>query len=207
MKKLSLLIALCMLISIGGVYAAWTYPGETMETQTEPFVNKMGDLSHTGSAGRYTFTNNSIDFSIEPDTQENKLTTIKWGNGQVTLTFYAEDNISTDALNAALNATISIVNTSSTLGTFTDPVTHQTDSIYDLDLTKTITLQRADWTTQDNKVYTCTITAERLDALDAVSINQFALPTQDDYEAFRTANAAVRLALKVTAAAIPQSGN
>lgn len=198
MKKLSLLIALCMLISIGGVYAVWTYPGETMESQTEPFVSKMGDIGHTGSAGSYTFSGNSIDFSIEPkdNNQETKLTSIVWGAGQVTLTFVANDNISADAKHAALNATISIVNTSATLGEY------DSQAIYTLDSTKVITLTEGSWNTSDNQTYTCTITAEMLKDLEAISITEFALLSQDDYDLFKTANAAVRFAIKVTPGAL-----
>lgn len=196
MKKLSLLIALCMLISIGGVYAVWTYPGETMESQTEPFVSKMGDIGHTGSAGSYTFSGNSIDFSIEPNNQDEKITSIVWGAGQVTLTFVADANISDDAKSAALNATISIVNTSATLGEY------DSQAIYTLDSTKVITLNESSWTKVDNQTYTYTITAQTLEGLGAISINPFSLPSQDDYDDFKTANAAVRFAIKVTPGAL-----
>ena len=41
MKKLSLLIALCMLISIGGVYATWNYAGKAMDNAHEHLTLKL----------------------------------------------------------------------------------------------------------------------------------------------------------------------
>ena len=41
MKKLSLLIALCMLLSIAGVYATWTYADSTITPKTGMTVEKV----------------------------------------------------------------------------------------------------------------------------------------------------------------------
>ena len=118
MKKFSLLIALCLLLTIGGVYATWIYSGSQFDARTEPFVSKMGGMDHQGNAGAYTFTNNSLDFSIEPDTQETKKTTLVWGTGSVTLTFTPKGDILSDTLTRALSATITVEQASDTLGNY-----------------------------------------------------------------------------------------
>ena len=51
MKKLSLLIALCMLISIGGVYAAWVYPGNTINPVDMTIGHGMEAAETEGSIG------------------------------------------------------------------------------------------------------------------------------------------------------------
>lgn len=47
MKKLSLLIALCMLLSIGGVYATWTYAGAEMKESHKHMDIQLADPDST----------------------------------------------------------------------------------------------------------------------------------------------------------------
>ena len=108
MKKLSLLIALCILLTIGGVYATWIYSGNQIDAQTTPFVSKMGGLDHEGNSGSYTFIENSLEFSVEPDAQDTKITTIVWTEGTVKLVFTPKGDINDTMLANALNATITV---------------------------------------------------------------------------------------------------
>ena len=108
MKKLSLLIALCMLLTVGGVYATWIYSGNQISAQTEPFVSKMGGLDYTGNSGSYAFTENSLDFAVEPNNQDDKITTIAWGTGSVTLVFTPQKDINDAMLAKALSATLTV---------------------------------------------------------------------------------------------------
>lgn len=68
MKKLSLLIALCMLISIGGVYAAWVYTNNSITPKTGMSLTKeMGDVEFLGAAGAYTEVSNTLKMLVVPE--------------------------------------------------------------------------------------------------------------------------------------------
>ena len=191
MKKLSLLIVLCMLLTIGGVYATWIYSGNSIDSQTTPFVSKMGALGHEGTSGSYTFDQNTLEFAVEPTTQDAKITKIEWNNGSIQLIFTPSSDITDAMLTKALNATITVELASSTAGTF------RGDTIYSVDSTHAVALTADDWTSHNNgEYYTYTITAS--DIADAISIGEFHLPSEDDYNEFYTAIQDVKFRVKVS---------
>ena len=194
MKKLSLLIVICILLTIGGVYATWIYSGNQIDAQTTPFVSKMGGLDHEGNSGSYTFTDNSLEFAVEPDSQDTKITTIVWNNGSITLVFTPKGDINDAMLENALNATITVELASSSAGEY------KGETIYTVDATFALTLTSTDWTSHnDGEYYTHAITAAEIE--DAISIGNFHLPSEDDYNEFKTAIQDVKFRVKVTPAA------
>ena len=194
MKKLSLLIALCILLTIGGVYATWIYSGNQIDAQTTPFVSKMGGLDHEGNSGSYTFIENSLEFSVEPDAQDTKITTIVWTEGTVKLVFTPKGDINDTMLANALNATITVELASSTAGEYNGQTIYTVDSNFKLAITE------SDWTSHnDGEYYSYTIAATAIE--DAISIGSFHLPSEDDYNDFKTAIQDVKFRVKVTPAA------
>ena len=194
MKKFSILIALCVLLTVGGVYATWIYSGNQIDAQTEPFVSKMGGLDHEGNSGSYTFTNNSLDFAVEPDAQDTKITTIVWGAGSMQLVLTPKTDINDAMLQKALNATITVELASSTAGEY------KGETVYTIDPNFAVTLTAGDWTSHnDGEYYTYTITAETIE--DAISIGSFHLPSEDDYTEFKSVIQDVKFRVKVSPAA------
>ena len=194
MKKLSLLIVICILLTIGGVYATWIYSGNQIDAQTTPFVSKMGGLDHEGNSGSYTFTDNSLEFAVEPDTQDTKITTIVWTEGTVKLVFTPKGDISDAMLANALNATITVELASSSAGEY------KGETIYTVDATFALTLTSTDWTSHnDGEYFTYTITADTIK--DAISIGSFHLPSEDDYTEFKSVIQDVKFRVKVSPAA------
>ena len=194
MKKFSILIALCVLLTVGGVYATWIYSGNQIDAQTEPFVSKMGGLDHEGNSGSYTFTNNSLDFAVEPDTQETKITTIVWGTGSMQLVLTPKTDINDAMLQKALNATITVELASSTAGEY------KGETVYTIDPDFAVTLTADDWTSHnDGEYFTYTITADTIK--DAISIGSFHLPSEDDYAEFKSVIQDVKFRVKVSPAA------
>ena len=194
MKKFSILIALCVLLTVGGVYATWIYSGNQIDAQTEPFVSKMGGLDHEGNSGSYSFTNNSLDFAVEPDTQETKITTIVWGTGSMQLVLTPKTDINDAMLQKALNATITVELASSTAGEY------KGETVYTIDPNFAVTLTADDWTSHnDGEYYTYTITADTIK--DAISIGSFHLPSEDDYTEFKSVIQDVKFRVKVSPAA------
>ena len=194
MKKFGILIALCVLLTVGGVYATWIYSGNQIDAQTEPFVSKMGGLDHEGNSGSYSFTNNSLDFAVEPDTQETKITTIVWGTGSMQLVLTPKTDINDAMLQKALNATITVELASSTAGEY------KGETVYTIDPNFAVTLTADDWTSHnDGEYFTYTITADTIK--DAISIGSFHLPSEDDYTEFKSVIQDVKFRVKVSPAA------
>ena len=193
MKKFSLLIALCILLSIGGVYATWIYSGNQIDAQTTPFVSKMGGLDHEGNSGSYTFTENSLEFAVEPDSQDTKITTLVWTDGTIKVVFTPKGDINDTMLSKALNATLTVELASSTVGTYNG------SDIYILDPDFKVVLTDTDWTSHNSgEYYTYTITADAIK--DAISINAFHLPSEDDYTTFKDAIQDVKFRVKISPA-------
>lgn len=68
MKKLSLLIAMILCITIGGVYAAWTYTNPAADITDKHLENiaiHLPSAEQSGAAGEYTITTNVTHISID----------------------------------------------------------------------------------------------------------------------------------------------
>lgn len=61
MKKLSVLVALILCVTVGSVYATWFYAGETMQTATHSFKNLgITDVDTSAQSGRISVTDTLI---------------------------------------------------------------------------------------------------------------------------------------------------
>lgn len=95
-KKLSLFLALAMLLTIGGVYAVWTFTQSTdiMDINTSSLMD-MGEATSIGTYGTYSF-DNQLSMVIDPAEGTNH-TTALYVTGTLTITFkpntYAPANI------------------------------------------------------------------------------------------------------------------
>ena len=67
MKKLSLLIALCMLISIGGVYATWVYSEKSdVADITGAKAITMTEATFSGTYGTYAVDTSKLTMQVDP---------------------------------------------------------------------------------------------------------------------------------------------
>ena len=91
MKKLSLLIALCMLLSIGGVYANWVY-NEGLAGEAHDHVGSFGlsSATNSGSKGSLVVDASGASMTIDPygDTYNAEL---NFG-GTITVTFVPDED-------------------------------------------------------------------------------------------------------------------
>lgn len=87
MKKLSLLIALCMLLTIGGVYATWTYTQNTDVADEAVNMNlNLTDVAYSGSYGTYKVDVSGLNLSIDPKAGTTH-TTALYATGNIIVTF------------------------------------------------------------------------------------------------------------------------
>lgn len=193
MKKLTVLVALLLCITIGGVYATWIFAGDTIMSQTDPFVNKMGDVDTSTSAGSYHFVNNTVNLVVEPESATSYDAVITW-SGEVTLQFAANDTISAEPLSRALNAVITIE------AVDIDLAKYESEQIYTLNNSFKIQLTEGSWAHDDvTNTYSYKITADALEG--AVSIGEFSIDNYDRYKAFKLAQDVVKFKFRVNPAA------
>ncbi len=77
MKKLSILIAILLIATIGGVYATWNYVGTTTDIGIEHGqAIKLENSVLDGPAGSYGFDCNITALSIAPNNQTDKIATL-----------------------------------------------------------------------------------------------------------------------------------
>ncbi len=66
MKRFSLLVAILLIATIGGVYASWVYPTTTTMSTHSSKVIFLSDDSTEGVEGSYTVDSNISRFTIDP---------------------------------------------------------------------------------------------------------------------------------------------
>ena len=194
MKKLSTLIALVLIATIGGVYATWNYAGTNTnigiyENQTITLENAVQD----GAAGTFTLEHNIKSINIAPDDQLTKnavivptYTSTSDTKPSLTLTFTpatnAGDVIERDALAAYVYFGTERSFTWNGKAVFT----------FAVNSTKPIKIDTADktasqyhWEKQGSS-FVCKIEFADISNIVALNVdNPISLPTIDDYNQFQ----------------------
>ena len=197
MKKLSLLIALCMLVTVGGVYATWTYNMDTVASQKASLTHEMEIIQSSGAAGYYEFGANTLNLKIDAkasalDPTDIHTTDLKY-YGNVTISFHAAETAAAADIAKALNATISV--TADDLAA----AVYDGTQIWTVDTAAKITLTESDWT-QDGYTYSYTLNCAELADMVELSTD-FELHNPDAYYEFQTAQAHAVFRVQVAPAA------
>lgn len=203
MKKLSLLVALILCVTIGGVYAAWEFAGNNIVDKHETINITMGTASSTGAPGVYTVDANfSIAIEpmdvVDPDTTEtdaNHKADILWqlNDGetvpQITFTFTPTESSSQDQKINGATSQFYFITSAKLAGS---EMTYDDKDIFTFDATKTsmVTINKVNatgevekWTKQLDGSFTYTI-----DATEYISLTEhFLIDTLDDWNTFEKA--------------------
>lgn len=176
MKKISLLIALCMLLTIGGVYATWTYTQATDVADEAVNMNmNLTDVAYTGTYGTYQVDTSSLSMVIDPK-EGTTHTTALYVTGQIVIKFtpntYAPDNVKADAVPSTFALSVSSAEWKYE-GTNIITVNHPGEKH---DIT---------WTPQGDGTFTYTIDAATL--AGHLTLSEFSLDTKADYDAYNAA--------------------
>ena len=172
MKKLSSLIAIALIVTIGSVYAAWNYAqGTTAEVEITREIN-MAQVNTNSNKGTISATPNNVAFLVDDDgtgVYKAKLT----GTGSFTINFTpalgADATIATSGIK--MRATIEVKSTTNVLYNGQTPITHK-DGANVIDL--------------NEGVATLETTLEVEDILECLELCNVKLPTKDDNDAFHT---------------------
>ena len=121
MKKLSILIALCMLVSVGGVYAAWVYAdGAVADRSNDHTAIGITGSTNTSEKGVFALTN-SIEILVDDDKFVNTSTGVAYkailtGTGEFTVSFTpsagAPENVVNDGIKMKLTLELTGVDAS-----------------------------------------------------------------------------------------------
>ncbi len=186
MKKLSLLIAMILFVTIGGVYATWTYTQNTdVADETVNMTMNLTDVAYSGSYGTYKIDTSDVKMTIDPKPGTTHITalTIK---GDIVITFTPNSVAPQEVKENGVESTFQFGLTNASW-TFND----EEDATNAESAKPIVTLTHAeaesiDWgTPASNGVFTFVISAE--DLAGHISLTEFNLDTKAKYDLFNSA--------------------
>lgn len=190
MKKLSALIALCLCLTVGGVYATWTYTQnvDVADPHTHFDIGLTG-VAFADSYGTFDIDKSGLSIVVDPVSEGSHIAAIKI-TGQLVLKFTPNSHAPSE-----IKAN-GVPNSKFYLGTNVDVANwkYSGQQIFNVDTAqKDIT-----WGTPDsNGVFTYVINANELASFITFA-NTFVLDTKGDYDAFGTALSAGQIGITVT---------
>lgn len=190
MKKLNALIALIVLVTIGGVYATWTYAGTNdIIDGTKEILVTLEDATTSGANGTYSISSN-VELIIDQESaSSHKAVLIFNDNAEVTITF-------TPSINAPKEIKENGVASKYKFGT-TTAMTYSVDQDGNYDKTNgeakdiflfaNSTEKDFTWTknTKADGTFYFTYTFDLAALKTEISINEFNLDTKTEYDAFK----------------------
>lgn len=187
MKKLSILVALILCVTIGGVYAAWSFTSSTMTSVDRTLSHGLTAAVTDGDVGKFQIVQNSIDIAIDQTATANYTAKLVI-TGTVTVAFTPNDGAPEDVVKNAIpsHATIYTKNA--------DTNKYDGAEIYVANTT-TIPLT---WTKGDDNKFIATIDAD--DIASMLSLGKaFVLDTHAKYEAFHALEENITITLAIHA--------
>lgn len=144
MKKLSTLIAIALIVTIGGVYAAWSYAqGSAASNEITREIN-MAQVNTDSNKGSIAATPNNFAFLVD-DAGEKDYVAELVGTGELALTFTpavgADASLATNGISMIATVTVTYVGTEAPTYTGIDkagnpitvvPVKAATDNVIDI---------------------------------------------------------------------------
>lgn len=167
MKKISLLIVLAMIVTIGGVYATWNYAqGQIESVDVTPTVTLTEKVVDT-PMGAIAVDMSGVEIFIDDTNNDHKAELIV--DGDIEITFTANDLAPADvkANGIAMEYTVAV----------TTPWEFNGTQIF------TVSSEALD-VNNGNATFTATIPAAEL--MNAITLADISLPTVADYDAFES---------------------
>lgn len=182
MRKLSILVALILCVTIGGVYATWSYPGADVADGHHEVVVELEQATLGGSSGSYAIESNlriGIDQTGVGDYSAKLLfQSANSDDPYIKLTFtpsdLAPDDVKANGLDSEfyLTTTTDMQYNGKDIFTFSNP----SDGTF----TKNVT-----WTKEGNS-FTCTYDLDDIEAMITLT-DDFVLDTKAKYDEFSAA--------------------
>ena len=195
MKKISLLLVLALVLTVGGVYAAWVYPlmDEININNSEDINVTIDAASQIGDAGAFSFENTGVAFKFENDGNYNTVLTAVDPDAKLVIKFTpsaGSGEVGDIALPAYLYGT-------SSLGGYAD-----VDELVEFNVAyHTIGTvgsgEEIEWVADGNGAFTFEITAAELVA-EHLTHNSVCLDTYNEHYAFSQAIAGKGIVIHIS---------
>lgn len=202
MKKLSLLIALCMLISIGGVYATWTYVRNSdVADESVNMAMNLTEVAYSGSNGAFKVDTSTLKLSIDPKSGTTHTTSLVI-EGEVKIVFtpatFAPAEVKENAVRSTFEFKLSNNN-----WTFDDghgagvkeivTLAHQEQGKHEIE-----------WIKQSDGTFVYVLDATTL--ARHITLNEFVLDTKTLYDSFNAQLANGQIIITVSDGIVPTEG-
>ena len=188
MKKLSVLVALCLCLTVGGVYATWVFTENSDVADQHEHINfGLTDVQYSGSYGEYYLDYTGLNLAIDPVTDGSHQAALKI-TGQITITFtpakYAPPEIKENGVPSTFNFATTKPQ---------DEWLHNGVQIFTINTDK-VTI---DWGTPDaSGVFTYVIDANTVASM--IQLGDFELGTKLEYDEFKTSLSASYIGISVS---------
>ena len=183
MKKLGLLMAMALTVTVGGVYATWTYAkGTDVADETVNMTLNLTDVTYIGSNGSYKIDTTGLTLKIDPKTGTAH-TTALYIDGNIVITFTPNAHAPEEVKKNAVESTFQFGLTNSNW-TFDDD---NTDQVVAKPIVTLGHNEKHDiaWTKGADGVFSYTIDADAI--AEHIHLTEFNLDTKVKYDAFNTA--------------------
>ena len=183
MKRFSVLMALILCVTIGGVFANWVYTEGTTASVQDNITFGMSPATSTTARGVFAVGTNDLTMHIDQKAQKD-YTAVLAINGSVTFTFTPDANYDMSNFEAKFELAVPSTVTNIFSYTYDGSTYNGTDGVEANSLLKTFNtdLQTLEFTDANGDgVYEATITGAQLKTL--IQINDFELPTYADWTA------------------------
>lgn len=174
MKKLSLLIVLCMLLTIGGVYATWTYTQSTdVADESVNMSLNLTNVTYVGTYGTYEIDQSGVKMTIDPKPNTTHTTALSI-SGNLVIKFtpnaYASEEVKTGAVPSTYSFSLANANWQ-----------YNGQNIVTLNHSENHSIT---WTPESDGTFTFTISADEL--AEHINLTEFNLDTKTEYDNYNT---------------------
>ena len=175
MIKLGLLIGMLLCVTVGGVYATWTYTQNTdVADETVNMTMNLTDVAYSGSYGAYKIDTTGLKLNIDPKAGTTH-TTALYADGEIVITFTPNSVAPQKVKDEGVESTFKF-------GLTNPDWTYEGQPIVTL---KHNGSEPIDWGTPSNGVFTFTISADEI--YNHITLTEFNLDTKAKYDAYNTA--------------------
>ena len=183
MKKLSLLIAMILCVTIGGVYATWTYTQNTdVADETVNMSMNLTSVAYSGSYGTYNIDTSTVIMTIDPKQGTTHITALTIV-GDIVITFTPNSVAPQEIKETGVKSTFQFGLTNANW-TFDDD-TEDAEAAKKIITLAHVDAETIDWGEPTNGVFTFTIPASEL--AEHILLTEFNLDTKAKYDTFNTA--------------------
>ena len=201
MKKLATLIAIMLMVTIGGVYASWTYLNATdVADQKKDKTMNLTGIVYTTSYGAYSLNADTLVMKIDP-VQGTSHDTGLVVTGEIVITFtpnvYAEEAVKENAI-----ATTWQLALADATRTFDDG--HGEGEQLIMKINHPDVKHDVEWTKQADGTFTCEISAAEF--ASHLTLTAFTLDTETLYHAYQDNLSGYEISIIVSDGQTP-SGN